>query len=100
MDSSEVERAILTYLGADPNGGVYPVGMEERVKTEYGPLADLILKEIRKTLSILDEYEPDRTIDTLPFAAQKVEEDLGRRLPNFSKSLHKAMANYWSYGWR
>ena len=100
MTSSELEHALLVYLGADPNGGVYPVGMEDRVRDQYGPLADLILKDIRKTLSILDEYELDRTTDTLPFAAQKVEEDLGRRLPNFSKSLHKAMANYWSYGWR
>ncbi|HET9233890.1 MAG TPA: hypothetical protein VFP10_07105 [Candidatus Eisenbacteria bacterium] len=100
MDSSELERAILIYLGADPNGGVYPVGMEERVRSEYGPLTELILKEIRKILSILDEYEPDRSVDTLQFAAQKVEDDLVRRLPNYSTSLHKAMANYWSYGWR
>ena len=100
MDSSELERAILIYLGADTNGGVQPVGMEERLRKEYGALAELILKDVRKTLSILDEYEPDWSADTLQFAAQKVENDLVRRLPNFSKSLHKAMANYWSYGWR
>ena len=100
MDSSELERAILIYLGADPKGGVQPAGMEERVRGEYGALAELVLRDVRKTLSILDEYEPDWAVDTLQFAAQKVENDLMRRLPNFSKSLHKAMANYWSYGWR
>jgi hypothetical protein len=100
MESAELQRAIQIYLGADSSGGVYPIGMEERLRAEYGLRADLILDQVRKSLSILDEYEPDWSVDTLQSAAQKVEEDLARRLPNFSKFLHRAMANYWSYGWR
>ena len=74
--------------------------MEERLRTEYGPRADLILGQVRQALSILDEYEPDWSVDTLQSAAQKVEEDLARRLPTFPNLLHRAMANYWSYGWK
>lgn len=100
MESPELQRAIKIYLGAHPDGGVYPIGMEERLRAEYGPQADGILDHVRKTLSILDEYEPDWSVDTLQSAARKVEEDLAQRLPTFSKFLHRAMANYWSYGWR
>ena len=100
MEPSELQRAIQIYLGADLNGGVYPIGMEERLRDEYGPRAELILGQVRKSLSILDEYEPDWSVDNLQSAAQKVEEQLAQRLPNFPEFLRRAMANYWSYGWR
>jgi hypothetical protein len=100
LDSSELERAILVYLGADPNGAVQPIGKDERVRAQYGPRADLILHQVRKTLGVLDEYERDWSVDTLQTAAGKVEQSLAQRLPHLSSAVHKAMANYWSYGWR
>lgn len=100
MTSSELERAIRIYLGADSSGAVYPVGMEERLSAEYGGRAARVLVEVRKVMAILDEYEADWSIETLPSAGRKVEESLAQRLPHLPGVLHRAMANYWCYRWK
>ncbi len=74
--------------------------MRARLDAKYGHQAGVVLKQVEDVLAALDGFEPDWSHDTLESATQRVTEQLAERFPTFPAFIHKAMANYWAFGYK
>jgi hypothetical protein len=95
-----INEGLRTYLGSDPNGGVTPYGMAERLRDKYGDLAVTVQSMIDEALGGLLEVPDSLRFESLEALSAFVSQRARTLRPNFDPDVCKAIGNYVSYGHR
>ena len=93
----EINEALRTYLGSDPNGGVRPYDMVERVRERYGANSAEVLALIESALQGLLDIPDAQWRKSIENIVGFLEQRARRSKPEFDNDVCKAIGTYALY---
>ncbi len=96
--TSDVNAILKVYLGTDERGGYMPGDGEERLRRVFPDEHVEHLATVSAYLS--EDHEPTWKSGELSEETRLFEAKLQERFPELERTVIRALANRWSYGWR
>jgi hypothetical protein len=100
METADINQALRIYLGAAPNGGVRPYGMDERLGAAYGSGSDDILEQVKQVIDNLWDHDADMMLPSLQAIGHAAAQRARVRYPDLDDDVCRAIGNYISYSYR
>jgi len=97
VGSIEINEALRTYLGSDPNGGVRPYDMVERVRDRYGANLVEVVACIESALQGLLDIPEAPWRKSIEDISIFLEQRARRSRPEFDDDVCKAIGSYALY---
>jgi hypothetical protein len=101
MSEINLETAMLAYLGGDPRSAEYdPFGNDERLLALCRDDTETIKRALEGYLSVMWDCPLDPSLRDLASIADAVTQWLAQQTPQFSETIRRKMASYFTFNIR